>query len=532
VGDAIESGEAGGMNAGVATSAGTRPASVPPTLRIVSGRDREFLPAALEILETPPPPLSIGLIGTICLVALAALVWSFFGRLDVYAVAPGKIETAGYSKVIEPLEPDEVAAIHVEAGQSVRTGDLLIELDPAEASADARSADDALNASVAEIDRRRYIVGALRAAQSQELRWNDQRDVTGGADGAQAVDSPVEKLAGRSDLKIAWDESVPDSFHLREEAVLRADLAQLSDSLKALDKQIAQKLATRKRLNMAIASQHILMDTLNQRVSMRQQAIDLKVGTKINLYDAKEEQEKSQVELATDEGQLIETEAALKELQSEKAKTISQFIADNQNKLAEALRKADEARQALVKARARLARTKLYAPIDGVVQQTAVTTVGQVVTTGQQLAVITPAVGKLQVEALVSNLDIGFVKPGQSAVIKVDAFPFTRFGVLHGKVEKIASAAISEHEAKRALANATASANVDQGPPTAPGQPESFVFPITVALDETAMKIDGSVIPITPGMTVSVEIKTDSRRVIDYLLSPLAKITSEAARER
>jgi hemolysin D len=535
VGNAIESGEAGGMSARVTTRAETRIASAPPAPRIVSGRDREFLPAALEILETPPPPLSIALIGTICLVAGAALVWSFFGRLDVYAVAPGKIETAGYSKVIEPLEPDKVAAIHVEAGQSVRTGDLLFELDQAEANADARNAENIVNASLAEIDRRRYVVGALRAAQAEELRWNGQRNDTGepgGAIGAQTVDSPVQRLAGESDFEISWDESVPDSFHLREEAVLRADLAQLSDSLKALDKQIAQKLATRKRLNMSIASQHILIDTLNQRVSMRQQAIDLKVGTKINLYDAKEEQEKSQVELATDEGQLIETEAALKELQSEKAKTISQFIADNQNKLAEALRKADEARQALVKATARLARTKLYAPIDGVVQQTAVTTIGQVVTTGQQLAVITPAGGKLQVEALVSNLDIGFLKPGQAAVIKVDAFPFTRFGVLHGKVEKIASAAISENDAKRALANATASANVDQAPPTAPGQPESFVFPITVVLDETVMKIDGAVMPITPGMTVSVEIKTDSRRVIDYLLSPLARIASEAARER
>jgi hemolysin D len=236
--------------------------------------------------------------------------------------------------------------------------------------------------------------------------------------------------------------------------------------------------------------------------------------------------------VATDEGQLIETDAALKELQSERAKTISQFIADNQNKLAEVLRKVNGARQALVKATARLSHTKLYAPIGGVVQQTAVTTVGQVVTTGQQLAVITPVGGKLQVEALIPNLDIGFVKPGQPAVIKVDAFPFTRFGVLHGKVEKIASAAISEHEAKRALANATASATVDQAPPTAPGQPESFVFPITVALDETAMKIDSAVIPITPGVTLSVEIKTDSRRVIDYLLSPLAKVASEAARER
>jgi len=265
---------------------------------------------------------------------------------------------------------------------------------------------------------------------------------------------------------------------------------------------------------------------------MRQQLLDLKVGSKINLNDAKEELERSQAQLASDEGQLIETAAALTELQSEKAKTISQFIADNQNKLAEASRKADQARQALAKATARLGETRLAAPIDGVVQQTAVTTIGQVVTTGQQLAVITPVDAKLQVEALVPNLDIGFVKPGQNAVMKVDAFPFTRFGVLHGKVVKIAPAAIDESEAKRALANATAAANVAQAPAAGPGQPENFVFPVTVALDETAMKIDHSIVPLTPGMTVTVEIKTDSRRVIDYLLSPLAKIASEAARER
>jgi hemolysin D len=434
------------------------------------------------------PALPIALIGTICLVALAALVWSIVGRLDVHAVAPGKIETAGYSKVIEPLEPGRVSAIHVQAGQSVTAGDLLFELDPAEATADAQSADDALNANLAEINRRRYAIDTVRAAQSEEMR--ESGDAAGGpdsGDGAQAVAGPVERLVGRLELNIDWDVSLPDSFRLREEAVLHADLAQLSDSLTALDNQMAQRLATRKRLNMSIAFQHTLMDTLNQRVSTRQQAIDLNVGTKINLYDAKEELEKSQAQLASDEGQLIETDAALKEFQSEKAKTVSQFIADNQNKLAEASRKADEARQALAKAAARLARTKLYAPIDGVVQQTAVTTVGQVVTTAQQLAVITPAGGKLQVQALVANLDIGFVKVGQEAVIKVDAFPFTRFGVLQGKVVKIASGAIAEQEAKRALADATSTANAASTPATVPGQPESFVFPVTVALDETSI---------------------------------------------
>ncbi|MGB7974522.1 MAG: HlyD family type I secretion periplasmic adaptor subunit [Roseiarcus sp.] len=508
-----------------------RPSRPPPI--VVTGRDREFLPAALEILETPPPPLPIALMATISAFALAALVWSYFGRLDVHATAPGKIETVSYAKVIEPLDPGKIAAIHVKRGQTVKMGDLLLELDPAEADADALSAQNTLNASLAEIARRRYAINAVRAAESEVQRAQDRLDARSNDDAAPGADSgSVESLAGQAELKIAWDGALPEQFQLREEAVLRADLGQLSDALKALDRQMAEKLATQKRLNMSIAFQNKLMETLNQRVSTRQQAIDLNVGTKIDLYNAKEELEKDEAALASDQGQLIETDAAIRSVRSEKAKTVSQFIADNENKLADAARKADEARQALAKADARLARTRLYAPTDGVVQQMAVTTVGQVVTTGQQLIVLTPIGGKLQVEALVANLDIGFVKPGQDAVIKIDAFPFTRFGALHGKVVNIASAAIAEQDAKRGLANATATANVAPEAPTAPGQPESFVFPVTVSLDESAMKIDNATIPLTPGMTATVEIRTDSRRVIDYLLSPLAKIGSEALRER
>ena len=274
------------------------------------------------------------------------------------------------------------------------------------------------------------------------------------------------------------------------------------------------------------------MITLGERVKTRQDAIDLKVGTKINLYDAKEELQKSQSQLASDQGQLIETEAALNSLRSEKYKTLSQFIADNENKALDASRKAEDAKQSLAKANAKLARTRLFSPIDGVAQQLTVTTIGQVVTTGQQLLVITPNEGPLQVEALVANLDIGFVKIGQDAVIKVDAFPFTRFGALKGKVARIASQAVDETEAKRALANLTSSANTMPSNASAPGQPESFVFPVTIELTQTSMKIAETEMPLNPGMTVTAEIKTDSRRVIDYLLSPLAKVGSEAMRER
>jgi hemolysin D len=501
-----------------------KPAPPPPATTVtqsaVSGRDREFLPAALEILETPPPPIPVAMMLTICAFFAAALVWSFYGKLDVHAVAQGKIERVGRAKVVQPLDPGKIAAIKVAIGDHVKAGDLVFELDPAEALADAGAQRDAANAALAEVARR----------QTETLVARDlQHDMVEGADAARAA---IEAVAGDPLNRVAWDPAIPLSFRARESAVLSADLFQLTDSLLSLDKQKAQKSATMQRLQMSIAFQNNLLETLAERVSTRQESLDKAIGTKINLYDAKEELQKSQAALASDQGQLIETDAAVKELESEKVKTISAFIADNQNKLVEASRKADEAREGLAKAQARLNRTKIFAPIDGIVQQMSVTTIGQVVTTGQELAVFSPSDGALRVEALVANLDIGFIKVGQEVAIKVDAFPFTRFGVLRGKVERIAAEAVDEQMAKRALSDATTSGSPNGTTATAPGQAQSFVFPVTVSLDQTSIDIDGKATPLAPGMTVTAEIKTDSRRVIDYLISPLAKIASEALRER
>ena len=429
---------------------------------------------------------------TICAFFAAALAWSFFGRLDVHAVAPGKIETVSRAKVVQPFDSGKIAAIHVANGQHVKAGDVLLEIDPAEAQADAQSrARRALREpgrDRAPPIRRRRRQGARRArdaAARRAARLRARRD--------RRRRSPRPRMA------IGFDPEVAESMRLRQRGVLAADLNQLADALSALDKQIAQKEATSQRLDMSIAFQNQSDgDARATACKTRQDAIDLKVGTKINLYDAKEELQKSQSQLASDQGQLIETEAALNELRSEKFKAISQFIADNENKAVDAARKADDAKQSLAKANAKLARTRLVAPIDGVAQQLAVTTIGQVVTTGQQLLVVTPNEGPLQVEALVANLDIGFVKIGQDAVIKVDAFPFTRFGALTGKVVRIAQQAVDETEAKRALADLTSPSNTMPPQTSAPGQPESFVFPVTIALDQTSMKIGRDRNPAEP----------------------------------
>lgn len=481
------------------------------SVSLVEGRDREFLPAALEILETPPSPLPVALMLTLCAFCALALLWSFIGRLDVHAVAWGKVEANGRAKVIQPLDPGKVVAIHAENGLRVKAGDILVELDPGDAQADETAASESLAASRAEMARRRVSIQAARPLQG----------------------APGEAATFEETPTIPFDAGIPVQIQNRENGVLAADLTQLRDSLKNLGKQMEQKVATRQRLEASIAYQNTLISTLEGRVDMREKSIALDVGTKVNLFDAKESLQKSQAQLASDKGQLTETDKAIEEIVSQKVKTISQFIADNESKLADAARKADETRQQLAKAQAKLVRTKLASPVDGVVQQVAVTTIGQVVTTGQQLMTVTPVDGALQVEAYVSNVDIGFVKVGQVAEVKVDAFPFTRFGTIRGRVEKVATDAIDEQEAKRAQSSAIAQANgANAQPNSAPGQPQSFVFPVTISLEKTQMDVGDTKIPLTAGMTVSAEIKTDSRRVIDYLVSPIARITSEAMKER
>jgi hemolysin D len=472
---------------------------------IIGGSDREFLPAALEILETPPAPLPVALMLTLCALAAVALAWSFIGRLEVHAVAQGKIEPNGRSKVIQPLDPGKVQLLAVENGSRVKAGDLLIGFEPAEAEADARAASGDLVNAQAEIVRRRAAIEAADGLPDRAL-----------------MPAPA----------LAFDTTTTAEAAARERAVLAADLGQLNDVLNNLDKQIAQKIATRERLNMSIAFETTLIGTLQQRVGMRQETVRKGAGSLANLYDALESLDKSRSALAGDQGQLVETEAAIAELGSEKTKPISQFIADNANKLADAERKVDDTVQQLAKAKARLDRTRIFAPLDGTVQSLSVTTVGQVVTSGQQLMTIVPGQGELRVEVYMNNTDIGFVKPGQDAAIKVDAFPFTRYGTLHGKVIQVATDAIDEQDARRAQANAASLANAANAPSGASGQPQSFVFQVTLALDERAMKVGEAIIPLTPGMTVTAEIKTDSRRVIDYLFSPLAKVASEALHEK
>ena len=150
---------------------------------------------------------------------------------------------------------------------------------------------------------------------------------------------------------------------------------------------------------------------------------------------------------------------------------------------------------------------QLRAPVAGTVQQLAVHTVGGVVTPAQPLLAVVPSEDGLEIEATVLNKDIGFVRPGQRATVKIDSFPYTRYGYLEASVESVSHDAAQDEKA-------------------------GLVFPARVKLASAVLQVDGTAVQLSPGMSLNVEIKTGRRRLIDYLLSPLQSHAQESLRER
>jgi len=182
----------------------------------------------------------------------------------------------------------------------------------------------------------------------------------------------------------------------------------------------------------------------------------------------------------------------------------------------------------VIKAERRTTLQVLTAPVDGVVQQLAVHTNGGVVTPAQALLVVVPLDSHLEIEAMVSNHDIGFVHVGQQVEIKIDTFNFTRYGLLHGEVLNVSQDAITREKPPDKSNEKAPSAETATSEPKG----QELNYAARVSLDRTQMQVEDKLVNLSPGMAVTAEIKTGSRRIISYLLSPLVRYNQEVLRER
>jgi hemolysin D len=469
--------------------------NVVPLTREPVRRDRDelaFLPAALEIVETPPSPLGRVTAAVVAALFCLALAWACVGRIDIVASAQGRIIPSGRSKVVQPFETGVVRAIHVHDGQSVKAGEVLIELDPTMNQAERDRLQKDLIAA-------RLDAARLRAALAE---GSDPIEDFRPPDGASA-----DMIAVHRRLLI---EQVNEH---------RAKLA-------VLDKQESQKSAERATVASSIEKLDALMPTIQERFDIRKDQFDRQVGSKIAYLENLQQLVDAQHERVVQQSRYRETEAALAALGESRAQTRAEFRRGLAGELAEAERKVAGLTEDVIKADQRTSLQQLKAPEDGVVQQLAVHTVGGVVTPAQSLLVVVPADSRLEVEAMISNRDIGFVHAGEEVEIKVDTFNFTRYGLLHGRVLNVSRDAITR-DRNQSKTNDAGSSDASASEPD--GQ---LVYAARISLDQTRMQVENAWVDLAPGMAVTAEIKSGSRTIISYLLSPVLKYGHDSMRER
>lgn len=428
-----------------------------------------FLPAALSLQATPPHPAPRRVMWAVMALFLIVLTWACFGQLDIVAVAPGRIVVSEGTKLLQPLEASVVKAIHVKNGDKVKAGQLLIELDPTSARADNSRVTQERDAAMSELWRAQALLSAMEGRGSPSL--------------AEAAASEQIK----AQLQAEWLDIQA------QQAKLGADIATRQAEIDTVREQIAKIDATlpmvRQReadfealLKQGFVSQHDRQDRSQARIEMEQDLRTLK---------ARHE----------------ETRAAL--MQAQRAQTA--WKADVLKTLNERRAKADLAQRQLAedgaKASQRERLTALTAPTAGTVQQLAVHTTGGVVTPAQVLLVVVPDQAHVTAEVTLENKDVGFVNIAQAAEIKLETFPYTRYGTVPATVTNITSDAVNDEK-------------------------RGALFPATLTLAQSMIDVDGKPVKLSPGMNITAEIKTGNRRVVDYLLSPIHRHTKESLRER
>ncbi|MGE5517259.1 MAG: HlyD family type I secretion periplasmic adaptor subunit [Bacteroidota bacterium] len=448
---------------------------VRPKLGPIGAAELAFLPAALEVSETPASPLARATAVTIAAFVVLTVAWASIGDLDIVATAPGKVVPSERVKQIQPLETSIVRAVNVTEGQSVKAGDVLVELEVTGGAADVARLRAELNTARLDIAR----LEALLAP-----------------DPATAFVVPA---------------GVPPGLIEVQKALLASQLKEHDAKVAALAADLAKKQAELTTTGTDLTRLEEVSVKIKDETERRQELAGKGFGSQID-------RARSEKELADNVGQrnvqrakLVEVRAGIDSTRGQLNQAKEEFRRDLTAKLAEAKTKAATSEQELAKATERQRVQNLKAPVDGIVQQIDIHTIGGVVTPAQKLMVVVPKNAVMEVEAKLPNKDIGFVEAGQEAEVKVDSFPFTRYGTLAAKVELVSLDAVKDEES----------------------QTKDYYFPIRVSVPDPTIRLEnGKRVPLSPGMTVMVEVKTGTRKPIEYVLAPLKKYGAESGRER
>lgn len=438
----------------------------------VPTREADFLAAALEVAERAVSPTARVAAWVLLGGLVITIAWTVFGRVDVVASAPGSLIPTGNTKLVQSPGQGVVRAIYVRNGDVVHKGQALLDLDPTLTGADLAQAEKALASAELDIARNRAIADALSGkglhfiappGTSPEIAETQRRLIA-----AQLAEIDATTASLSSARRSA----------LSDAASARAQVARLSDTVPILDRQIER------------------MDRLDAK--------GYAPGQRLLELQRQRRQEAGDRDVAVTQISRGLAEATKLEQQSREAREQARHTALTD--LAKAEADAILRREEVTKARQMSRFQRLVSPVDGTVQQLDAHTVGGVVEAAKPLMAVVPSRGGIEVETKLLNKDVGFVHVGQDVAVKLEAFPFTRYGSVSGRVHSISRDAVQDKDL-------------------------GAVYVANITLDRTFIDAETRRYHLTPGMAVTVDIRTGTRRIISYLLSPLQNTILQAARE-
>ncbi len=462
-----------------------------------------FRPAHLELIETPVSPLPRWSMRAIILFAFIALVWSIVGQLDVVAVAGGKTITSGRTRIIQPLEPSIVKAIYAKDGQHVEEGQVLVELDATTASAELQRIQEALNTVRLSLARNTALLNSIHWKLNPESKAPENKD---NSKASYLLTTSQQMIIGNNPT-LGDTPGIPENQKKTEQALLTS---QYHSFISQIDKQkllIQQKHDEIQTVKSQITKVSRMLTLAKAKTSDYHKLYNKQYASKHEWLAQEQEKVSLQNDLFIQRNRLLELTSGLEVQKQELNNMSAQFINNTTEKLNQARDNIAQYEQELAKNQQRKDILKLTAPVSGTVQQLAIHSIGGVVTEAQPLLAIVPDNEEVEAEVMISNIDIGFIKEGQVAAIKIASFPYTRYGYIEGTVANLSHDAVQDEK-------------------------QGLIFPAKILLKQTYMNIEGVKVNLTPGMEITAEIKTHRRRVIDYFLSPLKQYASEGLREQ
>lgn len=406
---------------------------------------------------------------------MVALAWAIVGRVETVAVAHGKIIPSDRAKVIQPAETAVVKRILVTDGQTVQAGDLLIELDATVSAAEAQRSKE------------EWLAARLEAARAKALITAIEHGTAGGA---------IERIPDVSPGVLA-----------AESRLLVSQLQEYRSRIGAFDAEIAKREAELQSTRELVAKLAQTAPIARRRAEDFKSLVEQNFVSQHGYLDREQVRIEQERDLAYLQSRERELRLAVDEVKQRKVAFAAEAHRGATDALSAAEKRLAVFGQDIIKTKQREKLMRLSAPVSGTVQQLAVYTVGGVVTPAQPLMIIVPKDYSAEIEAILENKDVGFVKTNQRAEVKIETFPFTRYGTVPATVTFVSQDAVQDE--KRRL-----------------------VFQARLLLERANLRVDGRFVSLAPGMEITAEIKTGERRVVEYLLEPLVGTASQALRER